>query len=108
MATAILRSARPAGLRARLRTVPVFLLLLAGVAPLLARDEPRRPSPPVAQGARSPQQIAGMTMEMKGGRIVVGQVMPGSGAAAAGILPGDVLLEVNGFPLIDLSPISPE
>jgi len=91
-----------------LRTAPVFLVLLAGVAPLFARDEPRRPSPPVAQDARAPQQIAGMTLEMKGGRIVVGQVMPGSGAAAAGILSGDVLLEVNGFPLIDLNPISPE
>ncbi len=52
--------------------------------------------------------IAGMTLEVRQGRLVVAEVRPGSAAAAAGLMTGDTLLVVNGSNLIDLDPISAE
>lgn len=51
--------------------------------------------------------IAGLSLAVRDGRLVVESVAAGSPAAAAGILAGDALLVVNGQNLIDLDPISP-
>jgi cytochrome c biogenesis protein CcmG/thiol:disulfide interchange protein DsbE len=48
-----------------------------------------------------------MTLEIRAGRLVVAGVDPGSPAGASGLLPGDALLVVDDFNLIDLDPLSP-
>jgi thiol-disulfide isomerase/thioredoxin len=52
--------------------------------------------------------LAGMTLEARGGRVVVARVPAGSAAARAGILAGDVLLIVGDQALVDLDRPSPE
>ncbi len=52
--------------------------------------------------------LAGMTLVVRAGRVVVGTVMPGSPAAGAGLLPGDALLVNNDQALIDLEPMPPQ
>ncbi len=47
-------------------------------------------------------------LEVRGGRLVIAVVAPGSPADGAGLLPGDVVLVVNGYSLVDLDPLSPE
>ncbi|HEU4402795.1 MAG TPA: redoxin domain-containing protein, partial [Candidatus Polarisedimenticolia bacterium] len=53
-------------------------------------------------------RLAGMTLALRSDRVVITAVAEGSPAAAAGVLPGDVLLVVNDHNLIDLDPITPE
>jgi peroxiredoxin len=53
-------------------------------------------------------KIAGMTLEIRLGRVVVTEVAKGSPAERAGILPLDVLLVANDRSLVDLDPISPQ
>jgi thiol-disulfide isomerase/thioredoxin len=103
-------SARPrARRRAAMLLAATFLLVAPGAAGAAqvressvgAPDSPaRRPA-----GAAT---LAGMTLERKGDRIVVGSVATGSAAAAAGLRPGDALLEVNGLAVSDLDPLSLE
>lgn len=64
------------------------------------------PGSPVA--SESSVTFAGMTLEVRQGRLVVAEIRPGSAAAAAGLLTGDTLLVVNESNLIDLDPISAE
>jgi peroxiredoxin len=52
--------------------------------------------------------IAGMTLEVRSGRIVVTQVAKDSPADRAGVRPLDVLLVVNDRSLIDFDPITPQ
>jgi len=71
------------------------------------------PAPPVpSTGAPHPSapvvKIAGMTLEIRSGRVVVTEVEKGSPADRAGVRPLDVLLVVNGRSLVDLDPISPQ
>ena len=84
--------------------------LIASLSPVLgaAQAEQPRLGPQVSRRALSPQSVAGMTLEIRQGRVVVASVTPGSGAATVGLLPGDTILEVNGRSLVDLDPISPE
>jgi thiol-disulfide isomerase/thioredoxin len=49
-----------------------------------------------------------MLLEIREGRLAVAEVAPGSAAAEAGVLPLDLLLEVDGRSLVDLDPIEPE
>ena len=71
------------------------------------------PAPPVpSTGAPHPSapvvKVAGMTLEIRSGRVVVTDVARGSPAERAGILPLDVLLVVNDRSLVDLDPITPQ
>ena len=71
------------------------------------------PAPPVpSTGAPHPSapiiRAAGMTLELRRGRVVVTDVDKGSPADRAGVLPLDVVLVVNGRSLVDLDPISPQ
>lgn len=43
----------------------------------------------------------GVRMEEQDGRVVARDVVPGSSAAAAGVLPGDVILTIDGEPVAD-------
>src|SRR5258708_1949277 len=78
-------------------------------APALALALPAPPGP--STGAPHPSaplvREAGMTLEVRRGRIVVIEVAEGSPADRAGVLPLDVLLVVNGRSLVDLDPVSP-
>ena len=70
-------------------------------------------APPVpSTGAPHPSapvvKFAGMTLEIRSGRVVVTDVEKGSPADRAGVRPLDVLLVVNGRSLVDLDPISPQ
>jgi peroxiredoxin len=71
------------------------------------------PAPPVpSTGAPHPTapvvKVAGMTLEIRSGRVVVTQVAKGSPADLAGVLPLDILLVVNDRSLVDLDPITPQ
>ncbi len=86
-----------------MRVVSPIALPMLALAVLVAFGSPR------AQPARDTSMtVAGMTLEVRQGRLIVAGVRPGSAAAAAGLLAGDALLVVNGSNLIDLNPISAE
>ncbi len=99
---------------ARERALPVALcalwLLAAGGALETVAAPPAPPVP--STGASHPSapvvKIAGMTLEIRLGRVVVTEVAKGSPAERAGILPLDVLLVANDRSLVDLDPISPQ
>jgi hypothetical protein len=55
-----------------------------------------------------PRSVSGMLLVARGERIVIDRVNPGSLAAQAGLLQGDILLVVNDLNLIDLAPLSPD
>ncbi len=80
------------------------LCAVAGTGGAAPAGEPVRPRPsPLPSIA-----IAGMTLEVRQGRLVIDTVQAGSPAASAGLLAGDTVLVVNDFSLIDLDPISPQ
>lgn len=81
---------------------PTVLAVLAAGCILAVHS----PAAPVASESSVP--FAGMTLEVRQGRLVVADIRPGSAAAAAGLMTGDALLVVNGSNLIDLDPISAE
>ncbi len=81
-----------------LACVPVFAAPPA--APVPSTGAPH-PSAPVVK-------VAGMTLEIRSGRVVVTEVAQDSPAERAGVLPLDVLLVVNGRSLVDLDPITPQ
>jgi peroxiredoxin len=71
------------------------------------------PAPPVTStGAPHPSapvvKVAGMTLEIRSGRVVVTEVVKGSAADRAGVLPLDVVLMANDRSLVDFDPISPQ
>jgi len=71
------------------------------------------PAPPVpSTGAPHPSapvvKVAGMTLEIRSGRVVVAKVERGSPADRAAIRPLDVVLVANDRSLVDLDPISPQ
>lgn len=103
---------RPAA-RAALLAAAASLAVL-GAIPTSDGDSPaapatRRADGAPASGAAHPPgaRFAGLALEVRGGRLVVAAVLAGSPAAAAGVMPGDALLVVNGRNLIDLDAISP-
>jgi thiol-disulfide isomerase/thioredoxin len=55
-----------------------------------------------------PVRVAGMTLEIRDGHVVVAAVDPGSAAAAAGILPLDTVIVVGDRNVVDLRPLQPE
>ena len=57
-----------------------------------------------AADPRASRHLSGLVLEERRGRVVVSQVVPGSPAAAAGLLEGDVLLTVDDLMLVDLDP----
>lgn len=81
-------------------SLPAAALALALAAPPGPSTGALHPSAPFAREA-------GMTLEVRRGRIVVTEVAEGSPADRAGVLPQDVLLVVNGRSLVDLDPVSP-
>lgn len=83
-----------------------ILAALAVVAATLLADSGRPPRPARERGA--PLSFAGMTLEIRAGRLVVSRVEPESAAAAAGLLPLDTVLVLNDLVLVDLDPIAPE
>jgi peroxiredoxin len=52
-------------------------------------------------------EVAGMALEIRDGRVVVAEVTPGSAAAAAGLLPLDVIVVVDDRNVVDLQPLAP-
>lgn len=64
-----------------------------GVTRILAL---RRPAQPAGCGQAPARARLGAFLESENGRVWVRQVAPGSAAAAAGIRPGDRILELNG------------
>ena len=58
-------------------------------------------------GPAGPADIAGMTVAIRDGRVVVDTVRAGSPAAEAGLLPGDAILVVDDRSLIELDALSP-
>ncbi len=86
-----------------------FVLLVGGAQSAAAAP----PAPPVpSTGAPHPTapvvKVAGMTLEIRSGRVVVTEVTKGSPADRAGVRPQDVLLVVNDRSLVDLDPITPQ
>ena len=73
----------------------------ASAAPPVPSTGAPHPSAPIVRAA-------GMTLEIRRGRVVVTGIAKGSPADRAGVLPLDVLLVVNGRSLVDLDPISPQ
>ena len=93
--------------RRRYRAVLCILgALLATGGPATDASEADKGRPPHSRVASL--AFAGMALEVKKGRLVIGPVLPGSPAALAGALPGDAVLVLNGVSLIDLDPLSPE
>ena len=97
----------------RLGRVPAAILPAAALALALAGRPEALADPPVpTTAAPHPSapvvRAAGMTLELRLGRIVVTGVAGESPADKAGVLPLDVLLMVNGRSLIDLDPVSPD
>src|SRR5262245_30113012 len=76
-----------------------------GVSAALAPPVPSAGAPHPSAPAVS---VAGMTLEIRAGRLVVTGVAKGSPADRAGVLPLDVLLVVNDRSLVDLDPITPQ
>jgi len=67
-----------------MRVVSPIALPMLALAVLVAFGSPR------AQPARDTSMtVAGMTLEVRQGRLIVAGVRPGSAAAAAGLLAGD-------------------
>ncbi len=64
------------------------------------------PLPETMLPRRGPVAFAGMTLEVRGGRLVIAAVTPGSPAEAAALLPLDVVLAVDDVALVDLENIS--
>src|SRR5258707_7726521 len=86
-----------------MRVVSPIALPMLALAVLLAFGSPR------AQPARDTSMtVAGMTLEVRQGPLIVAVVRPASAAAAAGLLAGDAPLVANRSYLIHLRPISPE
>ena len=56
---------------------------------------------------RAPRWLNGLLLEARGDRVVVTRVLPGSPAATAGLLAGDVLLVVEDQVVSDLQPVPP-
>lgn len=94
-----------------------LLTILSGVALVLQAAiwiTPADASPLASSVTQSPvhdrmtRYVAGMLLEVREGRVWISEVTPGSQAASAGLLPGDLLLVVNDVNIIDLEPLSPE
>jgi len=106
------RDGHSAGARAA-RWILVLTLWVAvlGRAVLGSPLAPQAPTVP-STGAPHPSapmvRVAGMTLEIRAGRVVVTDVTRGSPAERAGVLPLDVLLVVNDRNLVDLDPITPQ
>ncbi len=85
---------------------PCAALLAAALSPVFAA--PPAPSTKAPHPSAPVVRAAGMTLEVRSGRVVVTEVAKGSPADRAGVRPLDVLLVVNGRSLVDLDPISPQ
>lgn len=88
-------------------------LALAGCLAVWGSVTAAPPAPPVTStGAPHPSapvvKVAGMTLEIRSGRVVVTEVAKGSAADLAGVLPLDVVLVANDRSLVDFDPISPQ
>ena len=106
-------TARLSGKLFRAITLAAQAAVLAPAAALALAFAGTPPAPPVpSTGAPHPSEpvvrAAGMTLDLRRGRVVVTDVARGSPADRAGVLPLDVLLVVNGRSLVDLDPISPQ
>lgn len=62
-------------------------------------------APAAGETVGSMLRFAGMTLHERRGRVVVEEVLPGSAAGRAGVLPFDVLLVVDDVALVDLQPL---
>jgi membrane-associated protease RseP (regulator of RpoE activity) len=86
--------------RARIAATSLVLLGLTGCAAAPPKPPERAEAPAQAPAARfgSEERFAGIGAAMRkaDGKILVEQVFPGSPAAGAGIVPGDVVEKVNG------------
>ncbi|HZN04116.1 MAG TPA: redoxin family protein [Candidatus Polarisedimenticolia bacterium] len=82
--------------RARRSTVLLILAVLSGPIAAAVRSDPREP-----------RWLNGLLLEARGDRVVVTRVLPGSPAASAGLLAGDVLLVVDDQIVSDLQPTPP-
>jgi thiol-disulfide isomerase/thioredoxin len=107
-------------MRPQVRAVaPRPALALAAALVIGAALAPSSAAPPVSSSAvppppeamlprRGPVAFAGMTLEVRGGRLVIAAVAPGSPAGEAALLSLDVVLAVDDVALVDLETISPE
>jgi len=91
----------------------VGFLAIAGCLALGGSILAAPPAPPVTStGAPHPSapivKVAGMTLEIRSGRVVITEVAKGSAADRAGVLPLDVVLVANDRSLVDLDPITPQ
>jgi thiol-disulfide isomerase/thioredoxin len=83
---------------------------IAGLVAALLAGAPSaagRPAEPHDR-ERGPLDVAGMTLEIRAGHVVVAAIAPGTAAAAAGILPLDTVITVDGRGVVDLQPLDPE
>jgi thiol-disulfide isomerase/thioredoxin len=83
--------------RALARALPLAAAALAGI--LAAAAVPSDP--------RASRSLGGAVLEDRAGRVVVARVPNGSPAARSGLLPGDVLLVVDGQAVVDLEHRAP-
>jgi thiol-disulfide isomerase/thioredoxin len=81
-------------------TPPRALLLAAALAGILAAAA-------VPSDPRASRSLGGAWLEDRAGRVVVARVQNGSPAARSGLLPGDVLLVVDGQAVVDLEHRAP-
>jgi S1-C subfamily serine protease len=70
------------------------------MAQLIEHGEVHRGQLGVAVEDLTPDLAETMALDLRGGAVVT-QVAPRSTAAAAGLQPGDVIVEVNGLPIAD-------
>jgi thiol-disulfide isomerase/thioredoxin len=74
----------------------------------LALATPVRAGSAPAAAPHPSDRIAGLSLGLQDGRLVIRAVEPGSAAGKAGLLPGDVILVLDGASLIDLDPLTPQ
>lgn len=104
-------SGRTAGRLAALVSIGAALLGAApspGTAATPVAPSVAPPLPETSAPRRGPVTFAGMMLEVRGGRLVIAAVAPGSPAEAATLLPLDVVLAVDDVVLAGLESISPE
>lgn len=83
-------------MRARWWVVLPIAAVLSGPLAAAVRSDPR-----------APRWLNGLLLEARGDRAVVTRVLPGSPAASAGLMAGDVLLVVDDQVVSDLQPAPP-
>ena len=100
----------PAGISRRVIRLcgsAIALAVLSGGAGPVWSTANRPETASALHEAESSRYVGGMLLVSRRDRVVIGKMLPGSPAAVAGLLEGDILLVVNDVNLVDLDILSP-